>query len=171
MGKTLTINFSYCIISLCRKHKRSQSRAMVCFWRNSVSTIWASSMGATTSSETVLAYFVTMSSNPCKKLLWTSYQLCLLTTPVYQKHSFFPNVWSRTSETSSVDYHQDRLVQQIRTARKLTEEMTMGRRGGFEWWLSLFFCTQETQDLVQLCWVCKHVISEVYGSPAFIRFV
>ena len=27
----------------------------------------------------------------------------------------------------------------------------MGRKGGFEWWTSLFFRAQETQDLIQRC--------------------
>ena len=79
-GKTLTIHFCNCATSLCKKHKRSYSRAMVCFWRNSVCTMWASSMGATTSSETVLAYLVTMSSNPWKKFLMTS--TCLMKRPL-----------------------------------------------------------------------------------------
>ena len=83
-GKTLTIHFCNRVTSLCKRHKRSHSRAMVCFWRNSVCTMWASSMGAITPSETVLAYRVTMSSNPWKKFLmashvwWLSYCLTVL---------------------------------------------------------------------------------------------
>ena len=71
-GKTLTIHFCNCVISLCRKHKCSHSRTVVRFCRNNVCTMWDSSIGATTSSETVLAYSVTMSSNAC----WNSFIIC-----------------------------------------------------------------------------------------------
>ena len=51
--------------------------------------MWASSMGATTSSETALAYSVTMSCKRYKKLLIIS--TCLMTRPLFQL--YYPSGW------------------------------------------------------------------------------
>ena len=42
--------------------------------------------------------------------------------------------------------------------------MPMGRRGVFEWWTSLFFWAQETQDLIQCC-KFGNILFQKYVDP------